>query len=250
MFKILCFLILLTTSVLYGQETLSFDIGDWEPFTSSRDPDSQILELLVREIFQRNDIDVVFRYYPWARSIENVKKGNSVGSFPLMRTPDRDKTTICSKEPILIDEIYFFHSKNLPFDWISFDDLKDYRIGGTIGYAYMQPLVNYNLKVEYAPSEELNFKKLRAARLDIYPASPYVGNYLINKLFDIKTRTQFTYHPRAMCMQTYYFLVSKNHPKAQDIVDIFDEGIKYFKHNGRYNEILDLIPDLKEYKDR
>ena len=90
-----------------------------------------------------------------------------------------------------------------------------------------------------------NFRKLEADRLDIYPASRYVGNYLINLLFDKATRSKFTFHPKALNNQVYYLLISRKNPHAQDIVDKFDEGIRILKSNGRYDEIMKLLPDLE-----
>ena len=155
-------ILLFLSFFLTAQEVITFDIGDWEPYTSSRDPDSQILEQLVTEIFVLYDMDVEYRYYPWLRSLCNVENGDSDGSFPLMQTAEREESCLSSQEPILIEENVFFHLKSLDFDWSDFSDLQKYRKGGTIGYAYMEPLIEYGLNIELVPREELNFNKLAA----------------------------------------------------------------------------------------
>jgi polar amino acid transport system substrate-binding protein len=202
---------------LLAQEVITFDIGDWEPYTSSRDPDSQVLEFLVKEIFALYDMDVEFRYYPWLRSLRNVENGSSAGSFPLMRTGEREVNRLSSQEPILVEENVFFHLKNLDFDWSDFSDLEGYRIGGTIGYGYMAPLAQYGLNIEEVPKEDLNFKEIAVGHIEIYPASKNVGNYL---------------------------LVSRKKNRAQEIIDKFDEGIRFLRKNGRYSEITDLLPHI------
>ena len=120
MCKIFICIFLFVASFLPAQKSLSLDIGDWEPFTSSRDPDSRILELLVKEIFALSDLEVEYNYYPWLRSLKNVEKGYSDGSFPLIKTPEKQKTTISSQEPILVEETVFFHLKSLQFTWCNF----------------------------------------------------------------------------------------------------------------------------------
>ncbi|MBN2625532.1 MAG: transporter substrate-binding domain-containing protein [Spirochaetales bacterium] len=235
-------ILLFLSFFLTAQEVITFDIGDWEPYTSSRDPDSQILEQLVTEIFVLYDMDVEYRYYPWLRSLCNVENGDSDGSFPLMQTAEREESCLSSQEPILIEENVFFHLKSLDFDWSDFSDLQKYRIGGTIGYAYMEPQIEYGLNIELVPREELNFNKLAAGHIDIYPASKDVGLYLLTYLFDQSAASRFTYHPKILKSQDYYLLISKKHPRAQEIVDKFDEGIRTLKHNGRYSEIMALLP--------
>ena len=242
--KILVCIFIFVAAGLYARETLLMDIGDWEPFTSSRDQDSQVLERLVGEIFALYDIDVEYRYLPWLRSVKNVESGESDGTFPVIRTPERNETTISSREPVLVEETVFFRMKDLKFDWSGFDDLRGYSIGGTVGYAYMQVLEDAGLLIEYVPYEELNFRKLAAGRIDLYPASLHAGIYLINTYFDGRIRSRFTYHPEPLRNEVYYLLISRKNPHAQEIVDKFDQGIRLFRQNGRYDEIMNLLPEL------
>ena len=226
MFALIMFVI--TVSVngnFWAQEKLLMDIGDWEPFTSSRDTESQILEQLVREIYALFGIKVEYRYYPWLRSLTNVENGECDGSFPLIKTPERDITTLSCKEPILIEDSVFFYLKKKRFDWSTMDDLKPYRIGGTIDYAYMEPFENVNLHIEYVAYEDLNFITLAERRIDIYPASREVGIYLIHMLFEEPEISQFTYHPKPLNSQKYYVLISRKNPRAQELADLFDEGL-------------------------
>ncbi len=220
-------------------------IGDWEPFTSSRDENCQILEQLVAEIFALYDIKVEFRYYPWLRSLKNVESGACDASFPLMDTPERRINVIATKEPILVEENVFFYLKNKDFHWETLEDLRAYTIGGTIGYAYMTPLTDFGLDIEFVPKEELNFQKIEAGRIDIYPASKYVGIYIINKLFDPVKRNNFRYDPKPLNSQDYYLLISRKNPDAQKIADMFDEGLRQYKRNGRYSEILNQIVEVR-----
>lgn len=226
---------------LSAQDSLVLDVGDWEPFTSSRDGNSQVLEELFEEIFALYGIGVEYVCHPWVRSLTNGEDGISDGSFPLIRTPERDLYTISSGESILVEPNVFFHRTDMDFDWEDFSDLRGYRIGATIGYAYMDPLREYGIDLDYVPEEILNFKKLMAGRIDLYPASLHVGIYLINLLSREGETVPLTWHPRTLYEQDYYLLFSRKNPRARELAEMFDEGLRGLRENGRYERIMGQI---------
>lgn len=209
---------------------------------SNRFPDSRVLEVLVEEVFAQNGISVEYRYYPWMRSHENVKYNNADGTFPWIRSEDREDYFLYSEEPVIVEKTVFFHLESLDFHWDDFSDLRGYKIGGTIGYAYVVPLVEYGLDVEYVQTEELNFRKILAGRINLYPASEKVGYYIINFLFDRESAARFTRDSKPLSTEPYFFLVSRKNPDGPEIIRKFDEGLRALKANGRYDEILSRIP--------
>jgi polar amino acid transport system substrate-binding protein len=234
-------LLLFLSFPLYSNETIHLAIGNWEPFTSSSNQKSQNLELLVKEAFSIENIDVVYKYYPWIRSHEMVRAGQADGTFPWIKTGEREDNFYFSKEVIIVEKTVFFHLRNTQFDWVEYDDLKKYNIGGTLGYAVVEPLEQVGIQIQYTGLEDLNFKKLLAGRIDTYPASFYVGHYLIGKLFADSDTAKFTYHPKPLSELSYYLMISRNIPDGERLIEIFDSGLRHLKNTGRYDEILSGI---------
>lgn len=235
--------IFLLLTIFYGalssNQIVSLAIGDWAPYTSQKEPKGKMAEVIVSEAFKLENIDVVYKYYPWKRAIELVKRGDEVGTFPWYVTPSRKKEYIISKEAIVISRTVFFHLKNLDFQWSEYEDLKKYKIGGTLGYSVAQLLRNKGLKIEEVPREELNFKKLLRNRIDLAPSDFYVGYNIINKMFTPDKAALFTNHPKSILHDGMYMFISKNIPDAQLLSDKFDKGLIQLKKSGRYEEIIE-----------
>lgn len=231
------FLLLLLAPVA-SQDNATFAIGEWEPFTSEAQDHAKILEILVREALALGGIEVDYEYYPWKRSYLYTENGMVDGTFPWIKTDEREELFIIHKEPLIVAETLLFHQKGLDFDWKEFSDLEEYRIGGTIGYADTQILTDFGLNVEAEKNEVLNFKKLVLGRIDIYPAAKPIAFHLLRNRFNESERALLTHHPKPLYEVEYYILFSKSNTNSQNLADLLDNGLMELKRNGRYYEIL------------
>ncbi len=226
-------------------ETLTMAIGEWAPYTSNTDPNGKIAEVLIREVYKRVGIEVQFKYYPWKRSFELVKKGKFAATFPWLQIEERKTMFIFPKESLYQQKEVFFHLKDLDFKWETDEDLKQYRIGGVLGYAHVKLLEDKGLTLDVISSDEQNFKKILARRIDIFSSSFIVGYSLINKLFDPSKAVLFTNHPKPLTKDDMFLLISKNIPNGKELADQFDKGIKELKASGEYDRIFDKFLGTK-----
>ena len=225
----------------HSEEVVKIAIGDWEPFTSSRADNAHINEDIVRAAFLLEDIQVDYHYFPWIRSYQYVEKGEFQATFPWVITEKRKKEVYYTKEPILTEQTVLFHLKSRPLQWETFDHLKGLRIGGTLGYATGQILEKNGLTIDYVSKEDFNYHKLLKGRLDIFPASYYVGYHQINMLFQPNEAKLFTHHPKILEEKNYYMVFSKKIPNAHHLMERFDKGLRKLKKSGRYDEILSQV---------
>jgi len=232
---------ILFASNVYSGEVVKIAIGNWEPFTSKRDKNANMSELIVREAFKLENIDVQFEYFPWKRSYENVLNARYIGTFPWAKTEEREKNFIINKEPIFKEKTVFFHLKDLDFTWNTYDDLKKYRVGGVIGYFQAEMLEKHGVKIDYVGTEDLNYKKVLKRRIQIYPTSFFVGYFQINKLFGPVKSALFTNHPKPLTENNFYMLFSKKHPDSKVLSDKLDNGLKKLKAGGQYEKIVDSV---------
>lgn len=240
---ILLFLILSTLS--FSLDKVILTSGEWEPFASSKNKDARIGEILVEEAFKNVGIDVEFAYFPWKRSYLFAERGEYDGSVLWVASEERKKEVLFSDEYIVKVNIVFFHRSDFNFDWKSIEDLKKYKVGGTLGYSEAKALMDQGIDVEIANSEETNFKKLLAGRIDVYSASFITGYSIIKNLFNQKEKGMITTHPVPRTSYNMYMFVSKNHPKRDEILSSFNKGMKMLKESNRYDELLNKALGLE-----
>ncbi|NQY93486.1 MAG: transporter substrate-binding domain-containing protein [Campylobacteraceae bacterium] len=234
------FLLILLTISLYSKETLIFSTGEWAPYTSQKDPNGRLMQNIVTEAFKTENVDVLYKYYPWKRAYKVVLGMEVDGSLAWYKNSEREELFYYSTRPLANVKIVVFHLKSLDFKWDSFDDLRKYKIGGNLGYTSTQVLLDRNIEVEMVRSEEQNFKKLLLGRIDITPTSFFAGYYLINKLFSKEKAMLFTNHTKQVVPQNgLYFIVPKKNPKAKELMNMFNRGYNKLVKSGRYEEIID-----------
>lgn len=238
--KLATFLVwaVLATVNVCAAETVRMSIGDWEPYTSPTNPKGKLLEKVVTEAFKLEGVDVKYEYLPWKRSYTNVEDGESDGTFPWNKSVDRDNAFYLPKMSLIKDDSVYFHLKSKPFDWNTMDDLKKYSVGVTVGYKEEKIYQDKGISASSVPSEDMNFKKMLAGRIDVYQTSKVVGYSFINKLFTPEEAKLFTTHPKPVEVAEYFILFSKKAPNGKAMADKFDAGMKKLKDSGAYKKIL------------
>ena len=226
---------------IFSSEKIVMAIGDWEPFTSSRDKNAKIAEKVVTEAFKIVGIDIEYEYFPWKRCHLITKKGKIVGTFPWIKTDERVKDFYVSEDYIIKDRTVFFHLRENNFRWDSFKDLEKYKVGATDGYSVTKTLEDNSVLLDIAPKEDLNYKKLLTKRIDIYPTAFYVGYYQLNMLYEPSKAKLFTNHPKSIGEDTYHMLISKKFPNGKELMDKFEKGLKELKESGKYEKIIEVI---------
>ncbi|WP_028865729.1 substrate-binding periplasmic protein [Psychromonas aquimarina] len=233
-----CLLFVVLSFKVISNEVVVFAVGEWPPYVSARNDNDKIAEVIVSEALKLEGVDVEYEYFPWKRSLERVEDGIYAGTFPWWSNEKRQVDFIINKEPVIGANEVFFHLKSTDFKWDSFDDLKNYKIGGNLSYSHVEQLESKGIKVDVAPKEELSFKKLLSGRIDALPADFIVGYDTINKLFSPAKISLFTNHPKPLRKGNLFMLISRNYPGSQEIADKLDRGLKKLKESGRYDEII------------
>jgi polar amino acid transport system substrate-binding protein len=246
---VLILLLLLIPRNVFANETVRFAIGDWPPYTSATTERDKILEYVVTESFKFEGIDVEYEYFPWKRSYSLVESGEFDGTFPWAMTEEHRNNFYMNKVFLISDEGVFFHLKSFPFDWNTFEDLKKYSVGVTMGYKEEKIYKDNGIKAQAVPTEDLNFKKILAGRIDIYQTSKIVGYSIINKIFTTEESSRFTHHHKPAVKNEFYILFSKKSSNGQKLADRFDAGLKKLKESGMYDIIMkseyNPKPDIK-----
>jgi len=239
--KILLTGLLVLTSILNAStnEVIKVSTGEWPPYTTQKDNKIGLLQKIVSEAFAQENIDVKYEFNSWENAYNMAKEVSFDGTMPLFKTADREKDFLYSKNVIARTKTVFFHLKSLDFQWENYENLKKYKLGETSGFKTAKILKEKGINVEMALTEKENFDKLLAGDIDVTSASYLVGYGIINKNYSAQDAAKFTTHGKKVYPATgVYFLVSKKHPRAQELVDKFDSGLKKLLKSGRYIKLI------------
>lgn len=223
--------------------TVYLDSGEYPPYYSSTMAGNGVVASIVVEAFALQGFDVRLRWFPWARAYRHVASGQSQGSFTGARTAEREKLFLFS-DPVISNEIVFFHLKSYPFSWQNFDDLKNVSIGGTLGYGYSSEFAKADeegrIQVERVSNDETNFRKLLGNRIRIFPISKNVGLYKLNQAFSATDISSLTCHTRPLISNNVHLILSRALPESEYLMEQFNTGLAKLKLSGRLDTLSEL----------
>ncbi|MBU2711138.1 substrate-binding periplasmic protein [Zooshikella harenae] len=226
----------------YGQDVIKLTNGEWPPYMSEGYKHNGLVSHIVVEAFKNEGITVEYGFFPWKRAIKQAELGKEwKGSVGWSKNNEREAIFIYT-DPIIELKDVFFHRKDLQFDWKTIDDLKNYKIGASVGYFYGKAFEDAEkskkIKVSRTSKDENNLKKLAAGKIDLFPATLEVGYELIADKLPEGTKNVLTNHPRPVRTTNYHLIINKKIKDAQKYADAFNSGLKKLKESGKYEQML------------
>lgn len=242
-FLIILFLVTYSLIPIYAETTLTLASGEWEPYVSSKYENFGVASYIITESFKLEKINVKYVFAPWNRSIYTAKIGIYDGSIIYSKTKERQKKFYFNKTPIIKGDNVFFHKKNFKFKWHKNSDLKNFRIGTTLGYIYgkhyKKIVEKYNLKTINAYSDSENFKNLINDKIDLFLCDKQTGLTLIKKYFSKEDKIKITYNKKKFSTLKYYILLTKKKKMNKHYIKIFNKGFDKLKKTGKYKQIME-----------
>ena len=239
--KILCLTLLLVIIPLSSAVAKNFTIltGEWAPYVSKEMKDGGPTAIIITQALKAAGHTVDFTYTTWKRTEILTQTGKSAATFPWTATDGFKKTCFLST-PIATQKMVFFYMKeNLDqWDYIDYDQLKKFKIGGSEGYTYVEIFKKEGVTAEYAPAIENSIKKLIHGRVDLVPESQLVGWQVIKSQF-ASSASKIDSSKTPLFAKPLHLMVSKEHPDGKELIEEYEKGFKIIKANGTYKKILD-----------
>lgn len=234
--------IVLLCSTSYTKETVRLTNCEWAPYFSEKLKHYGIGSRIVAESFALEGIRVKYGFYPCKRALMLAQSGDWDGAVGWEINPDREPYFYAS-DTVWEAPWVFFHLKAYRFDWKTFDDLKNIRIGGTLEYMYTPEFLEAQrsgkINVDRASSDKLGFKKLLGKRFEIFPQLIDIGYYQLKEQFEPETVRLFTHHPTPFGKHAEQLLLSKKHERNKRLIEIFNRGLQKLKESGRYKQYFE-----------
>lgn len=225
-----------------AEETVRIAIGEWQPYLSERAPHYGFATHIVTESFLLQGIEVEYGFFPWKRSYMLSKQGQPWNGTGVWLHSEERAAFFYYTDPVVPTTVAFFHLKELGFDWSSIEDLGDVKIGVTLGYSYGpefdMAVKKGEVSLEESRTDALNLQKILKGRIDVFPGEVMVMYSLIRELFSPEDAAQFTHHSKALHKNSQHLLLSKSNPESEQLVELFNAGLKELKKSGRYDKII------------
>jgi polar amino acid transport system substrate-binding protein len=226
-----------------AEQTVRLTNTEWPPYFSEKLKYYGVGSRIVSEAFALEGIQVEYQFLPPKRALWLAEEGKEWdGTVGWEINPERELHFWVS-DPIWEAPWVFFHLKSYSFDWKTFDDLKDIRIGGTLEYMYTSEFMNADrlmtINVDRGTSDEIGFKKLLTGRIDLFPQLIDVGDYQLQEFFNPQTVQLFTHHPTPFGKHTDRLLMSKKNERSKDLIEAFNRGLKKLKESGQYDQYFE-----------
>ncbi|ODN41430.1 substrate-binding periplasmic protein [Piscirickettsia litoralis] len=219
-----------TLNQAYAQPITDITVvtGEWPPYTTQTLTGYGITSSVVIQAFAARGVAVEFKWLPFKRAFSEAREANYDGTIPWFKIPEREKYFYFS-DPVGFSDTMIWYNKKSPLFFDSIDSLKGVVVGGTIGYSYgkkfdkaSQAEFNYEL----ARSDLINLKKLALGRIEAFPCDKEVCLSLVKQHLTKEEANALSFAEKPLVSIPTYFLVSKKHKYAKEIVHEINTGLK------------------------
>ena len=233
---------LITIAALFFQSTamaeqnLTLGNSDWPPFTIKGQRQGAS-EKLVCEALKRAGWNCSVKVYDWDQVLEDAREGAVDGIAAVWRTPEREEYLLFS-EPYLTNRIVPVTAKDSKIFVQKVSDLSGWRVAMVPGYAYGEEIEKAKASMTIVPvvgSAEA-FKAVQEDKADI----ALLDDLVIRSKMEIDEGAEFTVINAVLSYRELYVAVSRQHPRAEQIISDFHHHYEIMLKDGVVNDILDV----------
>jgi polar amino acid transport system substrate-binding protein len=222
-----------------ANDVITLTSGEWPPYLSQYAPHKGVASRIVSEAFAAEGVTVKYVFRPWKRAYIEAERGEVNGSViwgPGPGGATRARSFYFS-DPVIEGQTVFFHLKSFAFDWNSYADLANVKIGGTAGYDYMFE-TDARIKVDRAATDEASFRKLLAGRFQVLPSDLYGGLALLRSQFTPQEAARITFHHKPYTVTRYHLILSRKVKQNARYLALFNRGLKRLRESGKYAQYM------------
>ena len=225
------------TTGVAEEKSISLATLEWEPYVGKKLKHYGFTSEIVAEAFKRTGYKVKVTFMPWARVLQEVRKGKYDAAYPAYYSDERAKMYALSN-PFAEGPLVFYKRKEAVISFRSLQDLKPYRIGVVRGYVNSPEFdaADYLTK-DIANSDEINLKKLLKGRLDLVVIDKFTSQSILNKIIPEGRDVLECLKPHLQ-VKPLYLAVSRKVEGYQHIVKDFNYGLKQISDEGLIKKIM------------
>ncbi len=237
--KIFFFFILALTIQVRAQTIIIGAEDDWAPYSSVGAGGKQpkgLTPRIVKAAFKSQKVEVEFRILPFARCLDEVLHGQSIGCFDAMENSENKGKYIFNKTPLFTAEVAIWGEATSLKKKMKFQDLRGEIVGVTNSYTY-PPEFSDDKKIEQK-TYQTDYKQLEAianGRLKYGIIYKWPGFQILADYPEFKNKVKIL---GIGSRDPFHLAFSKTHPDGAKFADIFEKGMKAITADGTYRKII------------
>lgn len=245
------------SGTLQAQHTIRLATSEREPYIGPNLPNNGYVYELVTEAFNRVGYDVDISFYPWARAVRNVEKGQQDGLLPVYYDESLAEEMVFS-DPFPGGVIGLLKKKTTNVNYaIEPEDsqtdalrrLQDFAFGVVRGSVNTPEFDAANfLHKDFVTTDLQNLLKLFKGRIDVVVIDKYTAaDLMVNKLPHLIGQLEFMNPP--LSEKSFHVAFSKNSPGYQQRLADFNRGLQMVRDDHTLENILyqhGLLPTVTD----
>lgn len=221
------------------ESTLDLVTGhDYAPFTGEDLPQGGMLTEVVLRAFKAMNLDYDVRFVPWKRGYDGVIAGKFLGTFPYVRTPEREQDALFS-DPLLVVRQLVYISTRSPMEFHAPEDFKARAVCAPVGYALppeLHAMVQSGELTRESPADlPACVRMVASGRVDAFVIDEHTGQAAVART-GVGNEIRIAAQPFAQVAQ--HLIVSKANPEAPAVLAAFNAGLKKLKDSGAFDNIV------------
>lgn len=218
-----------------ANEEIVIPTDSWPPFRIVTDNSYEGIDFdLLNEIEKKTNLKLIYKRYPWSRSLIYMKNGSVDLMSGLAKRAEREEYIQYTSPSYYTCSTVFYVQKGLGDTIKTYDDLKKYLIGYVSNSAYFAPFdSDTSLKKRAVTTESQLIKMLAAGRLKVMIGTDCQVDYDIAKLGFNGQFEKALYKPHNEV--NLYIGISKKSPFINDIEKI-NKAIEEIIKEGKIKE--------------
>ncbi|MCP4550509.1 MAG: transporter substrate-binding domain-containing protein [Bacteroidetes bacterium] len=236
-FTILVFTIFLAIPAYASEKEIFLTSAAYPPYYGDKLENQGFITETIREAFNRVGYDLKVKFYPWKRAEMMAQKGISDGMFPPWHTKEREKWFIFSNPIPPPNTIVFYKRKNKKITFTTYQDLKPYRIGSILGYAYPKKFTEAQLRNNKSYTDKELITKIVQGKIELAIIDQIQADYLLKTNYP-EQKDNFEFIEPPLEIKQQHLVISKKTKNAQRIINDFNRGLRIIKEDGTFEIIF------------
>ena len=228
----------------HAWRTLTIATTEYPPYTSTEMEHNGYINHIISEAFLKVGVDVDFETMSWEDAVANAKTGQydavSYANFTRVYSVD-----FWLSEPITSESLVFVANKAIPIDrWDNLEQLEQYKIGVTKGYAYNDELFAF---FKQAPNtvtfetDKANLEALIDGDIKLFPIDELTAWYMLQRDFTAFDRDEIKMLKPFISTVTTHLLIPRENDDAQLLMALFNKGLEELAMEGKLDRFKTLL---------
>ncbi len=228
--SIVSFVVGTTTPAWAGDKTVILDLYPIPVMVI--DANTGVFVDLAKELAKRAHVTLSVEVVPAKRAVDNFERGDADALLPAL-------SVLLSKPYVPSDPIYvkrdFVFTKSPRPLLTTVETLAGKWIGVTLGYPYAHEITtNTTFSLENAATDEMNFSKLNAGRIDAFIVEEKTGLGALHAA----GLSGISYDPAVPVSQQDVFVAFHDSPDGHSLAEQFSAALASLKADGTFAQLM------------